>query len=384
MAKNHYETLGVQKTATQDEIKSAYRKLARQYHPDLHPNDEECAKKFKEINEANEILSDPDKRKQYDFELENPGAGSFGGFGGFGGGQGGFGGGGFSSIFDDLMGGFFGGGGREDSTSKAGKSIKIDLDLSFLDAAKGCKKEVKYVRDEPCKACRSTGAKNGTAYTPCSKCNGEGTIQYVNSNGFFRTVSRKACDACSGKGKIIQERCSSCNGKGYQKTTTTVNLDIPAGADTGSYMQKRGFGNASPFGGPAGDLIVEFRVLPHKIFKRKNFNLYVDLPIDYKTAVLGGKVKVPTLDETIEIEIPEGTEHGTQLLVRNKGIKTQRGTGHLYVNVLIEIPTRLSKKQKQMLEDFDESVEIKQCENMKKYSDSVESLYGDKPYKKKK
>ncbi len=381
MAKNHYETLGVKKDATQDEIRTAYRKLARQYHPDLHPNDENCANKFKEINEANEVLSDPEKRKQYDFEQEHPNAGGFGGFGGQGGFSG-FGGGGFSSIFEDLMGGMFGGGGgRAEPQDKTGKSIHISVDLSFLDAAKGCKKEIKYTRNEPCKACRATGAKNGTAYTTCSKCNGEGTIQYVNSNGFFRTVSRKACDACSGKGKIIQEKCSSCQGKGYQRAQTTVTLDIPAGADTGSYMQKRGFGEASTMGGAAGDLIVEFRVLPHKIFTRKGFDLIVNLPIDYKTAVLGGKVRVPTLDETIEVDIPEGTAHGAQLLLRGKGIKTSRGTGNLYLNISIEIPTKLSKAQKKALEEFDESIELKQCQKMKKYSDDIESLYGDKAYK---
>ena len=380
MAKNHYETLGVKKDATQDEIRTAYRKLARQYHPDLHPNDENCANKFKEINEANEVLSDPEKRKQYDFEQEHPNAGGFGGFGGQGGFSG-FGGGGFSSIFEDLMGGVFGGGGRAEPQDKTGKSIHISVDLSFLDAAKGCKKEIKYTRNEPCKACRATGAKNGTAYTTCSKCNGEGTIQYVNSNGFFRTVSRKACDACSGKGKIIQEKCSSCQGKGYQRAQTTVTLDIPAGADTGSYMQKRGFGEASTMGGAAGDLIVEFRVLPHKIFTRKGFDLIVNLPIDYKTAVLGGKVRVPTLDETIEVDIPEGTAHGAQLLLRGKGIKTSRGTGNLYLNISIEIPTKLSKSQKKALEEFDESIELKQCQKMKKYSDDIESLYGDKAYK---
>ena len=160
-------------------------------------------------------------------------------------------------------------------------------------------------------------------------------------------------------------------------------MDIPAGADTGSYIQKRGFGEASTKGGAAGDLIVEFRVLQHKIFARKNFDLIVNLPIDYKTAVLGGKVKVPTLDDTVEIEIPEGTAHGAQLVLRGKGIKTSRTTGNLYINVSIEIPTKLSKAQKQMLEDFEESVEIKQCQKMKKYADDIESLYGEKPYKNK-
>ncbi len=375
MAKTHYETLGVDKKATQDEIKAAYRKLARQYHPDLHPNDEECAKKFKEINEANEVLSDPEKRKQYDFELENPGASAFGGgaggFGGFGGG--------FSDIFGDIFSQFTGGGTTR-TQDRTGQDITLEVELSFLDAAKGCKKDITYNRKEPCKDCNSTGAKNGTAYKTCSKCKGSGTIQYASGSSIFRTIRTTVCDVCGGSGKNITEKCPTCGGKGYQRKSTTVSFDIPAGADTGSYMKKRGYGEASTMGGAAGDLIVVFKVLPHKIFVRKNYDLYVNLPIDYKTAALGGKVKVPTIDSVAVLEIPEGTQSGKEFLLRGKGIKSRVRTGDLHVIVNIEVPTKLTKAQRQRLMDFDSDMEVKQYDKMKKFSDNVKSLYGEDPY----
>ena len=247
MAKNYYEVLGVDKKASQDDIKAAYRKLARQYHPDLHPNDEECAKKFKEINEANEVLSDPQKRQQYDMELENPGAGNFGGFGGFGSGShsaGGF--GGFGDIFGDICGAFSGSDRGHRSAAQDGDDINLEVELSFLDAAKGCKKDITYTRKEPCPDCRSTGAKNGTSYKQCDKCKGTGTIQYVSGNSIFRTVQQRACDACGGKGKIIIEKCPTCGGKGYQRKQTTISLNIPAGADTNSYITKKATAKLPP------------------------------------------------------------------------------------------------------------------------------------------
>ncbi len=384
MAKNYYEILGVSKTATQDEIKSAYRKLARQYHPDLHPNDEECAKKFKEVNEANETLSDPEKRKQYDFEQEHPNAGGFGGFGsggfsGFGGGSGGF--GGFGDMFGDIFSQFTGGG-RDEPQDRTGEDITIEVELSFLDAAKGCSKEITYTRKEPCPDCRSTGAKNGTAYKTCDKCRGTGTIQYTSGNSIFRTISTRACDACGGSGRIITEKCTTCGGKGYQRKSTTIRIDVPAGADTGSYMKKKGYGEASASGGDAGNLIIVFKVLPHKILKRKNYDLYVDLPIDFKTAALGGTVKVPTIDKTVDLDIPEGTQSGKVFTVRGKGINSKFGIGNLYVTVNVEVPSKLTRAQKQRLLDFDSDMELKQYDKIKKYDDAIQSLYGDKPYNK--
>jgi len=378
MAENYYKILGIEKNASQDDIKNAYRKLVKQYHPDLHPNDAQAAAKFKEINEANETLSDSQKRAAYDYEQANPGRSQFGGGGGGGFSSSGF--GGFSDIFGDIFNQFGGGGAAQHDNS--GEDLTINVDLSFLDAAKGCSKEISYTRNEPCEACRSTGAKNGTAYKTCDKCKGTGQIQYVNNSGIFRTVSVRACDACGGSGKKIVEPCETCKGKGYIRKSTVIKLDIPAGADTGSYMKKRGFGEASKTGGTAGDLIIVFNVLPHKIFRRKNKDLYVELPISYKTAVLGGKILVPTTDDTFLYTIPEGTQSGKVFYVKGKGIKTRSGTGDLYITVFIEVPQKVSREQKKKLEDLNETIEDKQYSKIKQYKDNVESLYGVNPYSK--
>ena len=379
-AKNYYEILGVSKTASQDEIKSAYRKLVKQYHPDLHPNDPACAEKFKEINEANEVLSDEKRRKQYDFELEHPNMGGFGGFsgGGAGGGFSGF--GGFADIFGDIF-GSFGGGSRTRAQAKSqGEDITVEISLSFLDAAKGCTKDITYTRNQPCASCKGTGAKNGTAYKTCEKCGGTGQVQYVNNSGFFRSVSVRACDECHGTGKKIIDTCPDCKGKGYVRSTTKVTLNIPAGADTGSYMRKRGYGEASRNGGEAGDLIVVFKVEDSKIFLRKNFDLYVDLPISYKTAALGGKVEVPTIDDTFTYTIPEGTPSGKTFCVRGKGIRGARGSGDLYIVVSVEIPAKLTREQKKLIEELDANLDVKQCEKMKRYKDNLQAMYGRNPY----
>ncbi len=379
-AKNYYEILGVSKTASQDEIKSAYRKLVKQYHPDLHPNDPVCAEKFKEINEANEVLSDEKRRKQYDFELEHPNMGGFGGFsgGGAGGGFSGF--GGFEDIFGDIF-GSFGGGSRTRAQAKSqGEDITVEISLSFLDAAKGCTKDITYTRNQPCASCKGTGAKNGTAYKTCEKCGGTGQVQYVNNSGFFRSVSVRACDECHGTGKKIIDTCPDCKGKGYVRSTTKVTLNIPAGADTGSYMRKRGYGEASRNGGEAGDLIVVFKVEDSKIFRRKNFDLYVDLPISYKTAALGGKVEVPTIDDTFTYTIPEGTPSGKTFCVRGKGIRGARGSGDLYIVVSVEIPAKLTREQKKLIEELDANLDVKQCEKMKRYKDNLQAMYGRNPY----
>ena len=375
MAKDYYKVLGVDKNASQDDIKKAYRKLARQYHPDLHPGDNAAAEKFKEINEANEVLSDETKRKNYD-TFGDPN----GNMGGFGGGAGGFSGfGGFEDIFGDIFGGF-GGGRTRAKTKTKGEDITIELTLSFLDAAKGCRREITYNRNEQCSSCKGTGAKGGTAYKTCEKCGGTGQIQYTSSNGFFRSVNVRACDECRGTGKKIIDNCKECNGKGYIKTATKLTLDIPAGADTGSYIRKVGFGEASKNGGPSGDLIVVMKVENSKIFKRKNFDLYVDVPISFKTAALGGKIKIPLIDDTLEYTIPEGTQSGKIFFVRGKGIRTNRGTGDLYIVITVEVPTKLSKEQRKLLDKFEEVTEYKQCPNMRKYKDDVETMYGENPY----
>ncbi len=377
MAKNYYDILGVSKNATQDEIKKAYRAQVKKYHPDLHPGDNVAAEKFKELNEAHEVLSDEKKRKNYDtFGDPNGNMG-----GGFGGASGFSGFGGFEDIFGDIFGGF-GGGRSKRQTKVKGEDIQIELTLSFLDAAKGCRREIVYTRNEPCSSCKGTGAKGGTAYKTCERCGGTGQVEYATSNGFFRSVSVRPCEECRGTGKKIIDSCKDCNGKGYVKKSTKLTLDIPAGADTGSYIRKVGFGEASTNGGPSGDLIVVMKVEPSKIFKRKNFDLYVEVPISYKTALMGGKIKVPLIDDTIEYTIPDGTPSGKVFFVRGKGIKSSRGTGDLYIVVSIEVPTKLTKEQKKLLEEFDSQTDIKQCSSMKQYKDNLESMYGKNPYEK--
>ncbi len=376
--KDYYETLGVSKNASADEIKKAYRTLVKKYHPDLHPGDTAAAEKFKEINEANEVLSDPKKRQNYDtYGDPNGGMGGFGGAGASG--FSGF--GGFEDIFGDIFGGF-GGGRTRAQTKTKGEDITIEITLSFLDAAKGCHREVSYTRNEPCSSCKGTGAKSGTAYKTCDRCGGTGQVQYTSGGGFFRQVSVRPCEECHGTGKKIIDACPDCKGKGYNKTTTKISLDIPAGADTGSYIRKAGFGEASRNGGPSGDLIVVMKVEPSKIFKRKNFDLYVELPISFKTAVLGGKVKIPLIDSTLDYTIPEGTQNGKVFFIRGKGIKGARGTGDLYVVVTVEVPTRISREQKRAIEDFDKNVDLKTCPQMKQYKDNLEIMYGQNPYEK--
>lgn len=376
--KNYYEILGVSKTATEEEIKAAYKKLVKQYHPDLHPSDKLAAEKFKEINEANEVLSDKQKRAAYDYEQEHPGmggAGGFGGFGGFGGGAGGFG-----DIFETIFQGFGGGASVQRDTS--GEDIQVTMSLSFMDAAKGCVKELSYQRNEPCPACSGTGAKGGTALKTCFKCGGRGQIRFTQETMFGRTVRVGACPDCGGRGKIVTDKCPDCRGKGYVRRETKISLNIPAGADNNSYIRKRGYGQASTEGGEAGDLIVVFRVEPHKIFQRKNFDLYVDLPVPFETAALGGTVKVPDLDDAFDYTVPEGTQSGTTFTVRGKGLKTRSGTGNLYLRVFVEVPTKLSREQKKKIADAADAMELKQYDKSKKFSDTMSALYGKEPYKK--
>ncbi len=372
--KNYYEILGVSKNATEEEIKAAYKKLVKQYHPDLHPNDKLAAEKFKEINEANEVLSDKQKRAAYDYEQEHPGMGGMGGMGGAG--FGGF--GGFGDIFDSIFQGF--GGGASVQRDTTGDDIQLQLTLSFMDAAKGCTREISYSRNEPCPVCGGTGAKNGTAFRTCTKCNGKGQIRYAQETMFGRTVRVGACPDCGGRGKIVTEKCPDCKGKGYIRRETKLTLNIPAGADTNSYIRKRGYGQAGTDGGAPGDLIVVIRVEPHKIFQRKNMDLYVDLPIPFQTAALGGTVKVPDLDDTFDYQIPEGTQSGTTFTIRGKGIRSRSGTGNLYLRVTVEVPTRLTRDQKKKIADAAETLDIRQYDKAKKYADNVSALYGKNPY----
>lgn len=375
--KNYYEILGVPRTASQDEIKSAYRKLAKQYHPDFHPNDKAAAEKFKEINDANAVLSDENKRKQYDFELDHPGmSGGFGGnpFGDMGG-MGGM--GGIEDIINSMFGGAFGGRSTARRQTPRGADIEQTISLSFLDAIKGCTKEVSYMRNEPCKACGGTGAKDGKAFKTCSTCGGSGRIKLRRDTMFGTTIQESYCTACGGLGKIIVEKCAECKGKGYLRKETRFLVDIPAGVDKDSSLRKRGYGQAAGNGGESGDLYIYFRIEPHKLLRRDDRDLYVTVPISYKTAVQGGKIYAAGVDDLIEIVIPECTSSGTRFCVRGKGVKTVNGTGNLYVTVEIEVPSKLSRDQQKKLSEFEESVPLKSCNNMQRYAQTVSALYGD-------
>ena len=372
--KNYYDVLGVNKNASADEIKSAYRKLAKQYHPDFHPGDAAAAEKFKEINEANEVLSDEQKRRQYDYELEHPGMGGFGGGGNpFGGGFGGF---------EDIISSMFGGGspfgGGSARTVQRGADIKHTLNLSFLDAIKGCTKTVSYMRNEPCSACNGTGAKGGTAFQKCQRCGGQGRVKFQQDTIFGRTIQVGACPDCGGTGKKITDKCPDCKGKGYQRKETSFTVNIPAGVDKDSSLRKRGFGQAAGNGGESGDLYVFFNIEQHKMLRRDDKDLYVTVPISYKTAVLGGKISVPGIDDTLELTIPECTASGTKFCMRGKGVKTVNGTGNLYVTVEIDVPAKISRDQIKKLNEYEDSIPLKSCENMQRYSNNISAIYGRK------
>ncbi|HIR99914.1 MAG TPA: molecular chaperone DnaJ [Candidatus Coproplasma avistercoris] len=377
--KNYYDVLGVSKNATQDEIKSAYRKLAKQYHPDFHPGDKEAAEKFKEVNEANAVLSDEQKRKQYDFELEHPNMG--GGFGGNGGGFSGFSGfsdsgfGGFEDIFGSIFGGGFGGA-RASSRPARGADIELTVKLSFLDAIKGCTKEIAYTRNEPCRSCAGTGARGGTDFAKCSRCGGTGKIRTQVDTMFGRTIQVGACPDCGGTGRKITNKCPDCGGRGYKKVETKFTVNIPAGVDGDSSLRKRGFGQAAANGGEPGDLYIHFRIEPHKLLRREDKDLFVTVPISYKTAVCGGKILVPGIDDMIEYSVPAGTAGGTRFCIRGKGVKTVNGTGNLYVTVEVEIPKGLSREQQKKLAEFDDTVLLKNCEQMSRYSGTASAVYG--------
>ena len=365
--KNYYEILGVGRNATQDEIKSAYRKLALKYHPDRNPGDDAAAEKFKEVNEAHTVLSDEEKRKQYDFELDHPGMSGgnpfSGGFGDFG------------DIFSSMFGGGFGGSARQAAPSR-GANIEQTIRLSFLDAIKGCTKEISYFRNEPCKSCGGTGAKGGTSFEKCGRCGGSGRVKYQQDTIFGRTIQVGVCPDCNGTGKKIIDKCPDCKGKGYVRSQTRFTVNIPAGVDSDSSLRKRGYGQAAQGGGEPGDLYLYFQIEPHRLLKRQDRDLYVTVPISYRTAVLGGKIQVPGIDDTLELTVPAGTASGTRFCIRGKGVRTVNGTGNLYVDVQIDIPEKLSREQAKKLSDFEDSIPLKSCDNMQRYANNVSALYG--------
>jgi molecular chaperone DnaJ len=360
--RDYYEVLGVSKTATAEEIKKAYRTLARKYHPDLNKNNPAAAEKFKEVSEAYSVLSDETKRGQYDqfghAAFENGGAGGGpGGFGGFGGGGfGGFqnGGPGMEDIFDMFFGGQGGRGGHRSNGPQRGADLRYDLDLSFEEAAFGVEKEISIYRDEQCTRCNGSGAEPGSKVETCPECHGTGEIRFVQNTMFGQMQSVRPCSKCHGEGKIVSESCHECHGKGTIKKSKKLKVKIPAGVDNGSRLRVAGEGAAGTKGGPAGDLYVYLTIRPHKFFERNGVDVYCEVPINIVQAALGAEIEIPTLDGKVVMKVPAGTQPGTVLRLKGKGIPSLRNSmrGDQMVRVKVVVPKKLNDRQKKALQDF--------------------------------
>ncbi len=359
MAKrDYYEVLGVQKNAQDADLKKAYRKLAMQYHPDKNPGNKEAEDKFKEINEAYEILSDADKRARYD-QFGHAGVDGQAGAGGFGGGFGGFGdGGGFGDIFDMFFGGDGGsmGGGRPKGPQR-GADMRKDIELSFEEAAFGAEKDVEVVRAESCSRCQGTGAKEGTTKKRCEKCGGSGQVKTMQRTPLGTFQSVRPCPDCGGEGVIIETPCPECNGQGRVRKRKTLKVKIPAGVDNDSRIRLSGEGEAGARGGPSGDLYIFVRVRPHKLFERRGNDVYMEMPVTFTQAALGADIQVDTLDGKATLKVPEGVQTHTLLRLKGKGIPQLRGSGRgdQLVRVIIATPTKLDQRQKDLLKDFAKS-----------------------------
>ncbi len=365
--------LGVAKTASADEIKKAYRQLAKKLHPDINPGDKDAEAKFKELNEAYTVLSDPQARARYDqFGHEDPTQGG----GGYGGGFGGFSGfGGFGDIFSDF---FTGGGARVNPNApEAGDDSRYDLTLTFEEAAKGCQKDINIARDEVCDTCKGTGCKPGTSPVTCTVCKGTGQVRTTQNTLLGAMQVMRTCSACRGEGKIIKEPCSKCNGRGKVRTPKKISFKVPAGIDNGQIITMRGQGEPGMRGGPAGDLQVFVTVRPHKFFKRQDYDLYCDIPVTFTQAALGAEIDIPTLDKPVKYKVPEGTQPGTSFRLRGSGIQKLHGSGKgdLIFRVDVEIPRKLTEKQKEILRKFDETASGREYEKKKNFFDRMKDAF---------
>ncbi len=352
--RDYYEVLGVERNATDQDIKRAYRRLAKKYHPDVNPGDKEAEAKFKEASEAYAVLSDEEKRAKYDqfghsaFEGAGGGDGGFGGFGGFGD---------MGDIFGDIFGDLFGGGSgrRTKNGPTRGQDVQSSLDITFTEAAFGCKKNVELWVFDNCDQCNGTGAKAGTKPETCPNCHGSGQMRVQQQTMFGAMTSVRTCSTCGGTGKIIKEKCTRCNGGGRIKVKKTFEVNIPAGIDTGQSIRMSGKGEPGAQGGPNGDLFITVTIRPHPFFSRQGYDVYCSVPISFAQAALGDELEIPTIDGKAQYTIEEGTQTGTRFRLRGKGIPYLRNSnqrGDQYVTVNVEVPKKLNDKQKELLRQF--------------------------------
>lgn len=372
--RDYYEVLGVSRNADEAELKKAYRKLAKQYHPDMNPDNKEAEAKFKEINEAYAVLSDPQKRQQYDrFGHSGLNGNGFEGFSGFGGFD--F---GFEDIFDTFFGGSpFGRSTRKRSGPQRGADLKYSLEISFNEAAFGTTKEINISRMQLCQVCNGSGAKPGTSPETCRHCNGAGQIRQVQNTPFGQMVNMRVCEVCRGEGTVISNPCDECHGNGRVRKTSRISINVPAGIDNGQTISLRGEGEPGMKGGPPGDLYVSIRVKPHPIFKRDGYNVICEIPITFTQAALGAELEIPTIEGTMKYNIPEGTQTGTVFRLKNKGIKHLRSNakGDQLLKVSVEVPTKLSAKQKELLKEFAEISGDEVFQQRKSFFEKMRDLF---------
>lgn len=356
--RDYYEVLGVDKSADDATLKKAYRKLAKKYHPDVNPGDKEAEAKFKEATEAYTILSDPEKRKQYDqfghAAFENGGGGAGGGFGGFD-----FNGADMGDIFGDIFGDLFGGGSRSRRANNGpmkGANLRARVNITFEEAVFGCEKELEIVLKDECTTCHGTGAKPGTSPVTCPKCHGEGQVVYTQQSMFGMVRNVQTCPDCHGSGKIIKDKCTSCRGTGYTSSRKKIQVSVPAGIDNGQSIRIREKGEPGTNGGPRGDLLVEVNVARHPIFQRQDMNIFSTAPITFAQAALGGDVRISTVDGDVLYTVKPGTQTDTKIRLKGKGVPSLRNSnvrGDHYVTLVVQTPTKLNEKAKEALRAFD-------------------------------
>ncbi len=356
--RDYYEVLGIDKNADDAAIKKAYRQLAKKYHPDMNPGDQEAEKKFKEASEAYAVLSDPDKRRQYDqfgHAAFEGGAGG-GGFGGFD-----FTGADMGDIFGDIFGDLFGGGRsrRANNGPMQGANLRAQIRVTFEEAVFGCDKEIELTLKDECGKCNGTGAKPGTSPITCTKCGGKGQVVYTQQSLFGMVQNVRTCPDCNGTGKVIKEKCPDCYGTGYISNKKKIAVTVPAGIDNGQSIRIRGKGEPGVNGGPRGDLLVEVLVSRHPIFQRQDTNIYSTAPISFVTAALGGTVRIKTVDGEVEYDVKAGTQTDTRVRLKGKGVPSLRNKnvrGDHYVTLVVQVPTDLSKDAKEALRAYDDAV----------------------------